>query len=221
MSLIAQATHCNTREYMEATQDTHAGLRSFVNLSSAFIPSRTVLPSGPQEQWEAFKRLGTRWGEPSVLVRDRRRVFWSFACFFCWGFLVEETPCEHWENMHPLQILIHRLYVLLVPHKGYGAGDMPVKAKIQFENHCTRFAATSRTYRKDWLSVLSVLRWRGCCGECNHDLFCCRSLACQPEKRSWRTAPVPHASLRSPLLIQGTPRISQRTHRSLLAAGPD
>src|SRR4029434_8703419 len=36
------------------TQDTHthahahAGLRSFVNLASAFIPSRTVLPPGPQ-----------------------------------------------------------------------------------------------------------------------------------------------------------------------------
>src|SRR4029434_7439818 len=33
------------------------------------------------------------------MVRDGRRVFCSFCMFFLLGFLVEETLCEHGENM--------------------------------------------------------------------------------------------------------------------------
>ena len=80
-------THSNAHVHILGgdTGHTHAG-RGRREFDFCIFPSRTVLPPGPQEQWAAFKRPGTRWGEPSVLVRDRRRVFCSFACFFCWGF---------------------------------------------------------------------------------------------------------------------------------------
>src|SRR4029434_8294872 len=86
---IARTTHSNTHVLYIWTRPGHTARTRrpevAVNFCSAFNPSRTVLPPGPQEQWAAFKRPGTKRGEPSVLVRDGPRVFCSFACFFCWG----------------------------------------------------------------------------------------------------------------------------------------
>src|SRR4029434_5639571 len=65
-----------------------------VNLFSAFSPSWTVFPREPPR---SSGQLVSARGEPSVLVRDG--VFCSFCMFFLLGSLVEETPCEHGENM--------------------------------------------------------------------------------------------------------------------------
>src|SRR4029434_4179813 len=62
-----------------------------------FFPSRTVLPPGPpRSSGQLFSARGP--SEPSVLVRDVPEWSVLFACFSV-GFLVEETPCEHMENM--------------------------------------------------------------------------------------------------------------------------
>src|SRR4029434_6674426 len=58
---------------MEATQDTHrqthAGLRSLLNVRSAFDPSRTILPPGPSRS--SGQLLSARGpSEPSVSVTD-------------------------------------------------------------------------------------------------------------------------------------------------------
>src|SRR4029434_7614060 len=70
-----------------------------VNFSSAFFPSRTVLPPGPQEQWAAFSP-GTKSSGQSVLVRACTGECSVLLHVFLLGFLVEETPCEHGENMY-------------------------------------------------------------------------------------------------------------------------
>src|SRR4029434_3530834 len=87
---------------MEATQDTHthththAGRGEFI---FCFFPSWTVLPQGPpQEQWAACSARGPSEVNCPCLVRDGH-VFCYFACFFLLESLVEETPCEHGENM--------------------------------------------------------------------------------------------------------------------------
>src|SRR4029434_3684490 len=52
----------------------------------------------PQEQWAACNAQGPSEVNCPSLVRDGH-VFCYFACFCLVGFLVEETPCEHGENM--------------------------------------------------------------------------------------------------------------------------
>src|SRR4029434_9421718 len=52
----------------------------------------------PQEQWAACSARGPSEVNCPSLVRDGH-VFCYFACFFLLGSLVEETPCEHGENM--------------------------------------------------------------------------------------------------------------------------
>src|SRR4029434_4157673 len=56
-------TQQHTRAYIGGdTGHTHTHMHTqaevTVNLLSAFIPSWTVLPPGPQEQWAAFRRPG-------------------------------------------------------------------------------------------------------------------------------------------------------------------
>src|SRR4029434_6633246 len=78
-----------TREYMVATQDTHthghAGLRSFVNLVSAFSHPGLSFLQDPRSSGQLLSARGP--GEVN-------RLSWSgtdeecsvlFACFFCWG----------------------------------------------------------------------------------------------------------------------------------------
>ena len=68
-----------------------------VNSTSAFNPSRIVPPPGSSRS--SGQLLSARGpSEPSVSVRDGQECV-LFACFFLLGFLVEETPCEHGENM--------------------------------------------------------------------------------------------------------------------------
>src|SRR4029434_4317431 len=88
-SLLPQAAHCNTHVYffMEATQDTHT--HKHTNVRSAFHPSRTVLPPGPPRS--SGQLLSAR--GPSEWI------MFCFCMFFLLGFLLEETPCEHGENM--------------------------------------------------------------------------------------------------------------------------
>src|SRR4029434_3752829 len=52
----------------------------------------------PQEQWAACSARGPSEVNCPSLVRDGHVVCY-FACFFLLGSLVEETPCEHGENM--------------------------------------------------------------------------------------------------------------------------
>ena len=51
-----------------------------------------------QEQWAACKRPGTKWSELSIFGQGWTCVLF-FLHVFLLGFLVEETPCEHGENM--------------------------------------------------------------------------------------------------------------------------
>src|SRR4029434_8932658 len=81
------ATHVNTwrRHRTHTHTHAHASLRSFVNLSSAFIPSRTVLPPGPpMSSGQLLSARGP--SEPSVSVRDGQDCsVLSLHMFFCCG----------------------------------------------------------------------------------------------------------------------------------------
>src|SRR4029434_6366943 len=95
----------HTRAYMEATQDTHTHTHTQLSCSSDLIyfllfpildcpSSRT-----PQEQWAACSARGPSEVNCPSLVRDGRVLL--FCMFFLLGSLVEETPCEHGENIQP------------------------------------------------------------------------------------------------------------------------
>src|SRR4029434_2952904 len=82
---------------------THAGRPEVaVNLSSAFIPSWAVLPPG---QPGAVGSLCGARGPSQVIMSspwpgtDSRVIFSVLRHVFLLGFLVEETPCEHREDM--------------------------------------------------------------------------------------------------------------------------
>src|SRR4029434_6248401 len=49
----------------------------------------------PQEQWAAFRRPATKSSDPSWSGTDSSVLLHVLLL----GFLVEETPCEHGENM--------------------------------------------------------------------------------------------------------------------------
>src|SRR4029434_6079849 len=94
-------THSNTHVHFRvATQDTHTHAEEVaVNLSSDFpildCPSSRAARSSGQPLW----RPGTKSSDPSVSVRDGQESVLFFLHVFLLGFLVEETPCEHGENM--------------------------------------------------------------------------------------------------------------------------
>src|SRR4029434_4887038 len=72
--------------YMEATRTHYTHTRTLrpevaVNSCSAFSHHGLSFLQDPRA---AFKRPGTKLSEPSWSGTDRR-VFCSFACFFCWG----------------------------------------------------------------------------------------------------------------------------------------
>ena len=75
------------------TGHTHAGwgCREF---AFCIFPSQTVLPPGPQG---SLRRPGTKWSEPSI--QGQTGECSVLLHVFLLGFLVEETPCEHGENM--------------------------------------------------------------------------------------------------------------------------
>src|SRR4029434_2198389 len=79
--------HTNTHTCTHTHTHTHTHMQAevAVNFSSAFFPSRTVLPPVPQEQWAAFRRPGTKSSDPSFLVRDGRESVLFYGMFFCWG----------------------------------------------------------------------------------------------------------------------------------------
>ena len=106
----------HTRGYMEATQDTHTqawGRREFV-LCFFPIPGR---PSSrtPQEQWAASQRPGTKW--TVRLGQGRTGLFCSHV--FLLGFLAEETPCEHGENMQTPHRKAREIAHLSTVHSGF------------------------------------------------------------------------------------------------------
>src|SRR4029434_5379782 len=74
---------------------THAG-RGRSEFTLCFYPI-LYCPSSrtPQEQWAAFRRPGTKSSDPSWSGTDISVLLHVFLL----GFLVEETPCEHGENM--------------------------------------------------------------------------------------------------------------------------
>src|SRR4029434_10877911 len=88
---------------MEATRThyTHTRTRRpdvAVNSCSAFFPSQDVLPPGPpRSSGQLLSARGP--SEPSVSVRHGQESVLFFLHVFLLGFLVEETPCEHGENM--------------------------------------------------------------------------------------------------------------------------
>ena len=96
---MAHTTHWNTHVYfMEATQDTHTHTHTHTrNVRSALHPSRTVLPPGPpRSSGQLLSARGP--SEPSVSVTDGQENV-LFLHVFPVGVPLEETPCEHGENM--------------------------------------------------------------------------------------------------------------------------
>src|SRR4029434_5132874 len=102
--LMAHTTHWNTHVHIWRRHRTHTPTHTQVGLRSRCIyfllfpilerpSSRT-----PQEQWAACSARGPSEVNCPSLVRDGH-VFCSFCMFFLLGSLVEETPCEHGENM--------------------------------------------------------------------------------------------------------------------------
>src|SRR4029434_6145674 len=89
----------HTRAYMEATQDTHTHTRRpkvAVNLLSAFShPGPSFLQDPPRSSGQLLSARGP--SQPSVTDGQESELF--FLHVFLLGFLVEETPCEHVENM--------------------------------------------------------------------------------------------------------------------------
>ena len=68
-----------------------------MNFFSAFNPSRIVPPPGSSRSSGHLLSAGDQLNRPSQSVTDRSVLF--FLHVFLLGFLVEETPCEHGENM--------------------------------------------------------------------------------------------------------------------------
>src|SRR4029434_439274 len=84
-SLLAQTTHSNTHVHL--------------GWVLCFFPSWTVLPPGPQEQWVALMAPGDQVKLTVHLGQGRTGKCSVLLHIFLLGFLVEETPCEHGENM--------------------------------------------------------------------------------------------------------------------------
>ena len=118
-------THSNTHVHFRWRHRTHTHTHTqaevAVNFSSAFFPSRTVLPPGPQEQWAAFRRPGTKSSDPSWSGTDSSVLLHVFLL----GFLVEETPCEHGENMQTPHRKAREIAHLSTVHSGE---DLPPRA---------------------------------------------------------------------------------------------
>src|SRR4029434_8193321 len=84
---------------MEATQDTHTQASCRGEFIFCLFPIQDCPSSRtPQEQWEACKRPGTKSSELCIFGQGCTCVLF-FLHVFLLGFLVEETPCEHRENM--------------------------------------------------------------------------------------------------------------------------
>src|SRR4029434_9467086 len=77
-----------------------------------------------QEQWAACSARGPSEVNCPSLVRDGH-VFCYFACFFLLGSLVEETPCEHRENMQTPHRKALEIAHLSTVHSGE---DLPPRA---------------------------------------------------------------------------------------------
>src|SRR4029434_645115 len=74
-----------------------------VNLLYAFLPSWTVLPPGPPGAVGSLYAPGTKSRDPSWSGTDSSVLLHVFLL----GFLVEETPCEHRENMQTPHRIAH------------------------------------------------------------------------------------------------------------------
>src|SRR4029434_1026004 len=83
----------------------------------------------PQEQWAACKRPGTKSSELSIFGQGWTCVLF-FCMFFLLGFLVEETPCEHGENMQTP----HRKAQEIAHLSTEGLGDSPPEQRTPGEN---------------------------------------------------------------------------------------
>src|SRR4029434_6573066 len=105
---------------------THAGKPEVaVNLFSAFPhPGLSFLKDPPRKQWAACSARGPSEVNCPSLVRDGH-VFCCFACFFLLGFLVEETPCGHGENMQTPHRKAREIAHLSTVHSGE---DLPPRA---------------------------------------------------------------------------------------------
>src|SRR4029434_1314738 len=109
---------------MEATQDTHTRRPEVaVNLASAFFPSLSFLQD-PRSCGQILSARGPSEVNCPSLVRDGH-VFCCSACFFLLGFLVEETPCEHGENMQTPHRKAREIAHLSTVHSGE---DLPPRA---------------------------------------------------------------------------------------------
>src|SRR4029434_10544011 len=93
---------------MEATQDTHTHTHErtrrpevTVNLSSAFSHPGLSLLQDPPGVEAACKRPGTKSSERSIFGQGWTCVLF-FLHVFLLGFVVQETPCEHGENMQTI-----------------------------------------------------------------------------------------------------------------------
>src|SRR4029434_9137384 len=112
------------------TGHTHTNTRAgrpevAVNLFSAFFPSWTVLPQGPPR---SSGQLCSARG-PSEVNRPSFGQGWTrvllFGMFFLLGFLLEETPCEHGENMQTPHRKAREIAHLSTVHSGE---DLPSRA---------------------------------------------------------------------------------------------
>ena len=118
--------------HLAATQDTHTHTHADEVAGDIFLltlthPEVLVLPQGaPGAVGSLLRRTGTR---PSVQSnhgqgQDRRAIFFCLHVFVL-GFYVEETPCEHGENMQTPHRKAREKARLSTVHSGE---DLPPRA---------------------------------------------------------------------------------------------
>src|SRR4029434_8137225 len=120
------ATHVNTWRRHRTHTHTHTRRPEVVCEFSFCIYPILHRPSSrtPQQQWAACSARGPSEVNCPSVVRDGH-VFCYFACFFLLGSLVEETPCEHGENMQTPHRKAREIAHLSTVHSGE---DLPPRA---------------------------------------------------------------------------------------------
>src|SRR4029434_7800657 len=118
---MAHMTHWNTHVHIWRRHRTHTHTQVVLRSHGIYFLLFPILdrPSSrtPQEQWAARSARGPSEVNCPSLVRDGH-VFCYFACFFLLGSLVEETPCEHGENMQTPHRKAREIAHLSTVHSG-------------------------------------------------------------------------------------------------------
>src|SRR4029434_5337859 len=120
--LWSHTTHNITHVHFLGGDTGHTHTHACRRGRSEICPLHLSLPGlsflqGSQEQWAGCGARGPSEVNCPSLVRDGH-VFCCFACFFLLGFLVEETPCGHGENMQTPHRKAREIAHLSTVHSG-------------------------------------------------------------------------------------------------------